>query len=161
MLLSLIKPFHWLHFVLYCCILSEVNVNGRRSLKFPLMNHENLVQHEESQINSLGPMILMILLCSFKSEFGSWYHHPHISTDIPDPLSPPLPIVHCFQQVFKSTFRISTELLYVGSSWLSCLCSSMWSGSQDYITYKLVPTSPTVFPCLVCLPLIIFLMGGR
>ena len=24
-----------------------------------------------------------------------------ISTDIPDPLSPPIPIVHCFQQVFK------------------------------------------------------------
>ena len=37
-----------------------------------------------------------------------------ISTDIPDPLSPPFPIVHYFQQVFKATSRIGTELLYVG-----------------------------------------------
>ena len=28
--------------------------------------------------------------------------------DIPDPLSPPLPIVHCFQQVFRATSRIGT-----------------------------------------------------
>ena len=48
-----------------------------------------------------------------------------ISTNIPDPLSPPLPIVHCFRQVFRSTSRIGTELLYVGSSWSFCLCSSI------------------------------------
>ena len=39
------------------------------------------------------------------------------SADIPDPLSPLLPIVHCFWQVLRATFRILTELLYVGSSW--------------------------------------------
>ena len=55
------------------------------------------------------------------------YHHHHhaISTDIPDPLSPPILIVHCFRQVFRVTSRIGTELLYVGSCWSSCLCSSM------------------------------------
>ena len=52
-----------------------------------------------------------------------------ISTDLPDPLLPPFSIVHCFQQVFRATSHISIELLYVGSSWLSCLCSSMWGGS--------------------------------
>ena len=31
-----------------------------------------------------------------------------ISTDISDPLSPPLPIVHCFWQVFRATFTIGT-----------------------------------------------------
>ena len=67
-----------------------------------------------------------------------------ISTDIPDPLSPPLPIVHCFRQVFRATSRIDTELLYVGSSWSSCLCSAMWRGPQEYIAYELVPTSPAV-----------------
>ena len=65
-----------------------------------------------------------------------------ISTDIPDPRSPPIPIVHCFCQVFRATSRIGTELLYVGSSWSSCLCSSMWRGPQEYITYELVSTSP-------------------
>ena len=39
--------------------------------------------------------------------------------------SPPLLIVHCFRQVLRATSRIGTELLYVGSSWSSCLCSSM------------------------------------
>ena len=48
-----------------------------------------------------------------------------ISMDIPDPLLPPLPIVHFFLLVFRATSRIGTELLYVGSSWSSCLCSSM------------------------------------
>ena len=66
------------------------------------------------------------------------------STDISDPLSPHLPIVHCFQQVVKATSLIGTELLYVGSSWTSCLCSSMWRGPQEYITYELIPTSPAV-----------------
>ena len=48
-----------------------------------------------------------------------------ISTDILDPLSPPLPIVHSFPRVFRDTSRDGTDLLYVGSSWSSCLCSSM------------------------------------
>ena len=48
-----------------------------------------------------------------------------ISTDIPDHLLPPLTIVYCFQQVFRATSCIGTELLYVGSSWSSCLCLAM------------------------------------
>ena len=68
-----------------------------------------------------------------------------ISTDIPNPLLPPLSIMYCFCQVFRATFRISTELLYEDSSWSSCLCSSclcssMLRGLQEYI----VPTSPAV-----------------
>ena len=50
------------------------------------------------------------------------------STDIPDSLSPFLPIVHCFTQVLRSTSCILTELLYVGSSWSSCFCSTIWGG---------------------------------
>ena len=45
---------------------------------------------------------------------------------------------------FWVTSRIGTELLYVGSCWSSCLCSSMWRGSLEYITYELVPTSLAV-----------------
>ena len=48
-----------------------------------------------------------------------------ISTDISDLFSPPFSIVHCFWQVFRATSHISKELLYVGSSWLSRLCSSL------------------------------------
>ena len=51
------------------------------------------------------------------------------STDIPDPLLPLLPIVHCFWQVLRATSRMLTELLYVGLSWLPCFCSAMWGGS--------------------------------
>ena len=48
-----------------------------------------------------------------------------ISTDIPDPLSPPLPIVYRFRQVLRATPRTLTELLYVGSSWSPCFCWAM------------------------------------
>ena len=84
------------------------------------------------------------IVCKWKSFTNSSSSHHAISTDIPDPLSPTLPIVHCFWQVFRAKSHIGTELLYVGSSWLSCLCSSMWRGPQEYITYKLIPTSPAV-----------------
>ena len=67
-----------------------------------------------------------------------------ISMDITNPLSPLLPIIHCFWQVFRGTSSICTELLYVCSSWTSCLCSSLWRGPQEYITYKLAPPSPAV-----------------
>ena len=68
-----------------------------------------------------------------------------ISTDIPDHFSPPSFIALCFRQVVRATPRIGTKLLYVGSSWSSCLCSSMWRGPQEYITYEFVHTSPAVF----------------
>ena len=67
-----------------------------------------------------------------------------ISTDIPDPLLPHLPIVHCFRQILRDTSRIGTELLYIGSNWTFCLCSPMWRGRQEYIPHVLVRTSPAV-----------------
>ena len=67
-----------------------------------------------------------------------------ISNVIPDPLLPALTIVHCFHQVFRTTSRIGTEQLYVGSSWSSCLSSSIWRGPQEYITNDLLPTSPAM-----------------
>ena len=82
-----------------------------------------------------------------------------ISTDIPDPLSPPFSIIHSFRQVFRATSRIGTELLYVVSSWLSCLCSSfeVVHGSTSLMSLSLLlqqcPAS------LVCL--IVSMMGGK
>ena len=66
------------------------------------------------------------------------------STDFPDPLSPPVSIVHHSREVFKAISCIGTELSYIGSCWSSCLCSSMWRGLQEYIAYKFVHTSPAV-----------------
>ena len=82
-----------------------------------------------------------------------------ISTDIPDSPSPRLPIVHCFRQILRATSRISTKLLYVGSCWMSCLCSSMvhrsTSLTSSSLLFQLCPA------CLVRLILIVFIMGGR
>ena len=67
------------------------------------------------------------------------------STDLSDPLQPPISIVHRSRQVFQQAIScIGIELLYLGSSWSSCLCSSMWRGPPEHITYEFVPTSPVV-----------------
>ena len=65
--------------------------------------------------------------------------------DLPDSLLPPFSIVHHTRLVFQTTFCIGTELLYIGSSWSSYRCSSMWRGPQEYITYEFVLTSPVMF----------------
>ena len=86
-------------------------------------------------------LLLLLLFLLFIAPFGHLISSSSschaISMDIPEPLLRPLPIVHCFRQVWAG-------LLYVGLSWLSCLCLSMWWGPQEYITYELVPTSPAV-----------------
>ena len=61
--------------------------------------------------------------------------------DLLDPLASP---IHRSQEVFKATSCIGTELLYIGSSWSSCLCSSMWRGPLEYVAYEFVPTFPAV-----------------
>ena len=66
------------------------------------------------------------------------------STDIPDPLSPLLPIIHRFWQVFRVASRILTQLLYVCSSWSSCFCLVICGGPQEYITDEFVLASPAV-----------------
>ena len=53
-------------------------------------------------------------------------------------------------------YSVSAQLLYIGSSWSSSLCSSMGRGPQEYIAYEFVPTSPA---CLVRLTLILYLFN--
>ena len=50
------------------------------------------------------------------------------STDIPDPVSPLLPIIHRLRQVFRVTSCVLTSLLYVSSSWSSCFCTTICGG---------------------------------
>ena len=66
------------------------------------------------------------------------------STDILDPLSPLLHIVHRLWLVLRATSRILTQLLNVCSSWSSHPCSAICGDPQEYITYELVPASPAV-----------------
>ena len=49
----------------------------------------------------------------------------------------PSPATHHSRSVF-----IGIELLHIGSSWSSCLYSSMWKGPLEYVPYEFVPTSP-------------------
>ena len=65
------------------------------------------------------------------------------STDILDSLSPLFLIVHRLRQVFWTTSHILT-LLNVCSCWSSCFCTAMCGGSQEFITYELVPASLAV-----------------
>ena len=44
--------------------------------------------------------------CCNNDDISSSSLYRAASTDIPDPLSPLLPIIHCFKQVFIATFRI-------------------------------------------------------
>ena len=75
------------------------------------------------------------------------------STDLPGPLSPPVSIVHCSREAFKAISCVSTEMLYIGSSWSSCLCEGV---------YRSISLTSSSFPCPdVRLTLIVFVMGGR
>ena len=64
-------------------------------------------------------------------------------TDLRDPLSAPPVFYH--PSLLQATCCIDTEQLYIGSSWSSCLCSSMWRGPQEYVAYEFILTSPPVY----------------
>ena len=67
------------------------------------------------------------------------------STDLPDPLSPPVSIVYQHPVGFVGYILYRDRAVeYIVFSWSSCLCSFMWSGPREYVAYKFVHTSPTV-----------------
>ena len=70
------------------------------------------------------------------------------STDILDPLSPLLPIVHRLWQVFRATSSILTELLYVCSSWSFCFCSAI---CEVHRSTSLMSSSLLLQQCPACL----------
>ena len=91
------------------------------------------------------------------------------STDLSDPLSPPVSVFLCSQKLYQATpcsnlrrslLRFSTRPnewgtqwdqatpcigteLTIGSSWSFYLCSSMWR-TEEYIPYEIVLTYPAV-----------------
>ena len=83
------------------------------------------------------------------------------STDIPDSLSPPFPIVHRFRQVLRVTPRILTELLYVGSSWSPAFarpCERVHRSTSHMSSSQHLQQGPA---SLVRLTFIVFVMVGR
>ena len=71
--------------------------------------------------------------CRIRNESGSSiYHHHHVALLAPISLTlsrhPSLSSI-----APERSSCISKELLYIGSSWSSYLCSSMWRGPQEYI----------------------------
>ena len=82
------------------------------------------------------------------------------STDIPDFLSPLLPIIHRFWQVFRATSRILAQLLYVRAG----LPAFAWPYPGVHSSTLLMSSSLLLqeYPaCLVRLTWIVFVMGGR
>ena len=79
---------------------------------------------------------------SSPSSSSSWYHAA--STDLTDPLSPSISIVHCSRRSSR-LYPVSAQscCIYILAG-RPCLCSSMWRGPQEYITYEFVFTSPAV-----------------
>ena len=89
-----------------------------------------------------GPSWTGVVATAYHRWVKSSSSHHAVRTDLTDHRLPPVSIVHCSQLVFRATSCIDTELLYIGSSRLSCFCPSMWRGPQECIAYKFVPTSP-------------------
>ena len=83
-----------------------------------------------------------------------------INTDIPDPFSPPFSIAHCFRQVLRTTSRIGTELLYVGSGRPAFArpCEGAHRSTSLMSSSLLLQQCPA---CLVRLTWIVFVVGGR
>ena len=72
------------------------------------------------------------------------HHHHHCQYGSPWPSLATRLYRPSLREVFKAISCISTELLYIGSSWSSCLCPFMWRGPQEYVAYEFVLTSPAV-----------------
>ena len=128
------------------CVLYQLDSDIRRLVR-RLERLHLIIQKKNNQSTICN------LTCLYIYIYIYIYTHTHtslssscraISTDIPGPLSPPLPIIHRFQQVLKTTPCNLTELLYVCLRWSTCFFSAMWRGPDEYITYVLVPTSPAV-----------------
>ena len=91
-----------------------------------------------------------------------------ISPDIPNPFSPPLPIVHRFRLVTRVTPCIVTELLCVYSNWLFCFAQpcegvhrSISLKSSSLLLQEYLARLTWIRLTWIRLSWIVFLMGGK
>ena len=120
-------------------IKGKVKQSRERSGALLYSQVQQLLKREPSGCQQLrSPTLLYIYIYIYISSCRA------DSTDIPYPLSPLLYIIHRFWLVFRATSRILTQLLYVCSSWSSCLCLAICGDPQEYITDEFVLASPAV-----------------
>ena len=70
-----------------------------------------------------------------------YHHHVVLPAQISLTLSCPLSLSSIAPRMSSRIYPVSVKSC---SSWSSCLCSPMWRGPQEYVTYKFVITSPAV-----------------
>ena len=78
--------------------------------------------------NSALPLHLDVIIMSRCQHGSPW---PSLATRV---------YLLSLPEIFQALSCIASELLYIGSSWPFCLCSSMWRGLQEYIAYEFVFT---------------------
>ena len=66
-------------------------------------------------------------------------------------VSPSISIMYHFRQAFQSTYSAHTEMLHVGSNWLSHICACIWNTS-------LMSSSLLLQQCHVCIVRLIFMV---
>ena len=70
-------------------------------------------------------------------------------TDSPDSLSPFVPIIHRFRQVFETTSCVHTELLFVSSCWLARPCAGIHWRTSLISSSLLLQQCPTYLVRLI------------
>ena len=107
------------------------------------------------RLRSPALLTIYIYISSSSSSCGA------ASTDIPDHLSPLLPIIHRLRQVLRVTSCVLTQLLYVGLNWSSCFA---WPYVGVHRSSSLTSSSLLLQQCPACLvrlTCIVFVMGGK
>ena len=67
------------------------------------------------------------------------------STNLHDPISSSVSIVHRSRKVFQAISCVGIELLYISSISSPFLCSSMWRGSHEHINYRVYMSKMDLF----------------
>ena len=93
-------------------------------------------QHITAMFKNQNNFFLLLNIDYLSSSLSSCHT---ASTDLLDLLSLPISNVHHSREVLQTTFCISTEQLYISSSWLS-----VWRCPQEYIAYEFIFTFPAV-----------------
>ena len=86
-------------------------------------------------------------LVLFPLTITGYHHHHHVA--LPAQISLTLSHHPSLSSIAPGrSFRlhpVSAQSCYIGFSWSSNLCLSMWKDPQEYIAYEFVLTSPAVF----------------
>ena len=118
-------------------------IQSQEKKQLMLISTRSIITQIVWAVFSVSNCRIRVTDCWFYSKKHSSSCYP-ASTDLVDPLSPPVSTNLYRYRAVVYRFCIGTDMLYIGSSWPSCLCSSMWRGPREYIAYELILTSLAV-----------------